>query len=36
MIDILNHFDYDGRVSITSQLCEGVLGCSADGKHADL
>lgn len=35
MVDILNHYDFDNRVSVTSELCEGLLGCS-DGKNSDL
>jgi hypothetical protein len=35
MVDILNHYDYDPRISITNQLCDGLLGCS-DKKHLDL
>lgn len=28
MVDILNHYDFDRKLSITSKLCEETLGCS--------
>jgi hypothetical protein len=35
MVDILNHYDFDNRVSVTSQLCEELLGCGK-GNDGDL
>jgi len=35
MVDILNHYDFDNRVSVTTELCENLLGCS-DGARGDL
>lgn len=34
MVDILNHHDYDHRVSITTELCQGLLGCPEEGSTA--